>query len=176
MSRLNVDQIYTRTGTGTPALREMPAFFALRNGNKSLTAGSWGTSDLNAVIFDTNSWYDATTNYRYTPQIAGYYQFSSSLYLRATSGMTQIACGIAKNGTSSIGIFGDFCYPGSAASGSCSVNGLLYMNGSTDYVESVCYTTGSSPYLDGTGSGGLTLGTVGVFYSSFISGFLVRPD
>jgi hypothetical protein len=153
----------------------MPAFFVVKSGNKNLTNGQWLTADLNAVVFDTNSWYD-DTNYRYTPQIAGYYQLSSSLYIRAASGLTQIACGIAKNSTSGIGIFGDYVYPGSAASGSCSVSGLVYMNGSTDYVESVCYSAGTSPFVDGTGTGGVTLGTAGVFYGSFLSGFLVRPD
>lgn len=173
MSRLNVDQIYTRTGTGSPTIREMPAFFAISDGNKNQTNNTWTVAGLDLIIFDTNSWYNTST-YRYTPQIAGYYQFNTTLYFRSASGQTQIACAIAKNGTSSIGLNGDLAYSAFTIAGSTSTGGLLYMNGSTDYVQSIGYVYGTSPYLSSPSAGASQ--TIGTTYESFLSGFLVRPD
>lgn len=175
VEQINVDQIRTRTGTGTPVVREIPAFLAYRNGNKSVGNAVWTTADFNAVDFDTNSWFDTATG-RYTPQIAGYYQFNSTVYMRASASMNQVSVGIAKNGTAGNGLFGSYNTSGSASSGSASVGGVIYLNGSTDYVEGVVYGNGTSPYLDGTGTIPLGATSVGTVYVSYLTGFLVRPD
>lgn len=177
-SVLKVDTIKSPAGneaitiseSGVPQLN-VPAFLAYRNGNKSVGNAVWDKADFNAVAFDTNNWYDTNT-YRYVPQIAGYYHLNSSVYMRASASMNQVACGIAKNGTSSIGLFGSYSASGAATGGSANVSGIIYLNGSTDYVEGVIYGNGTSPYLDGSGT--LPLGTVATTYVSYITGFLVR--
>jgi hypothetical protein len=162
MSRLNVDQIYTRTGTGTPALREMPAFRVwLSTASVSLTNNVAGTVQHDTVEFDTNSFWDAV-NYRYTPQIAGYYQFNWNANLAVTNA-TGFYNGIRKNGsdvthnriTNTTGSIGTYRLLGSE---------LVYLNGSTDYIDHYVIGQGSAVTLNG----GQTI--------TFLSGFLVRPD
>ena len=89
---------------------------------------------FDTVVFDTDSWFD-TTNYRYTPQQAGYYFFD---FLYNTSGSGTPSYGVAslrKNGT----IFADrFLSISNNQYNSVSICGFIELNGSTDYVEGYC--------------------------------------
>ena len=73
-----VGQVLQTDGNGnlTWVTPNSPAFFAYWNANSSQsisnttnTAASWLTSEM----FDTDSAYDNSTNYRFTPQVAGKY-------------------------------------------------------------------------------------------------------
>jgi hypothetical protein len=132
MSRLNVDQIYTRTGTGSPIIREMPAFQAFLGTAQNNVGSSLVKVNINTIDFDTNSWFD-TVNYRYTPQIAGYYFFKGEGIVQTTTSVTSQQVQVRKNNTSIVGrVIGR-----ATASNSYYIQatGLVYMNGSTDYVE-----------------------------------------
>lgn len=177
MSRLNVDQIHTRTGTGSPAIREMPTFFVYRETpNQTLTTDLWQKAAMDTVVYDSEGWYDETTNYRYTPQIAGWYQFNLECFLSASSGATVTGCAVGKNGVDGLGIFSNYSAVAGGTGGSSMCSGLLYLNGTGDYAEAFMLATGVSPSLRG---GTLSLGAapppVTVYVSSW-SGFLVRPD
>jgi hypothetical protein len=93
-----------------------------------------------ADCFDTQGWFD-TSNNRYIPQIAGYYQFRGLLAITGTTQSLQIAA-IYKNGSR----FGTSSVSRIAISStmSLSVTELIYMNGSTDYVELYGLITASS--------------------------------
>ena len=52
---------------------------------------------------------------------------------------------VYKNG--GVAISGNLNVPVSSVDGIGTVNGLLYMNGSTDYVEMYCYVAGTSPVI-----------------------------
>lgn len=166
MSRLNVDQIYTRTGTGSPAIREMPAFRALAAGDQAVTNSTVTRVTLSNVQFDTNGWFDGTTNYRYTPQIAGYYFFRGMVAANGTS-MTQAVSYIRKNGNP---------YSLTVSRTATSVNQyvevstIVYLNGSTDYVDQAGLVTASSGAEFFTSVGNESWAT------STFEGFLVRPD
>lgn len=57
-----------------------PAFSAYRGGpNQALTTGTYTKVQLNIEEFDTNNNFDSSTNYRFTPTVAGYYQFQGRL-------------------------------------------------------------------------------------------------
>ena len=80
--------------------------------------------------FDTNSNYDVSTS-KFTPTVAGYYLITASVSAAVASGAYNIIY-VYKNGTA------QFFGPASATAGiydSIPVTGLLYLNGSTDYVE-----------------------------------------
>lgn len=164
MSRINVDQIYTRSGTGSPIIREMPAFYAYRNGTQSITSSTSTTIQLNAELYDTEGWFN-TSLYRYTPQIAGYYQFNWGIYIRATSGATRGLCVLLKNDSANDYIRGAYLQAFGGTDWNASGAGLIYMNGSTDYVQIQGYLTATSPVVQGTYAG-----------DTFLCGFLVRPD
>lgn len=113
-----------------------PAFSAVLSGTQSVTASTFTKINFNTEEFDTNSNYDTTT-YRFTPTVAGYYQISVAIYPNTTT--TALSCYTYKNGSNYKG------GAGTSASAVCSC--LVYLNGSTDYVEAYAYLTGTSPVI-----------------------------
>jgi hypothetical protein len=121
------------TGIVVPTAAD-PAFSAYNNGSTtSVSGGTWTKIVLNTEEFDTNSNFDNTTNYRFTPTVAGYYQISATV-ASSWSGTapTHSSVAIYKNGTifkwGEIGAL-------SADIGSVSVSSIISFNGSSDYVE-----------------------------------------
>lgn len=122
-----------------------PAFSATQGSqtvnNAVFTKIACGTEE-----FDTASCYDSTTNYRFVPNIAGYYQVNGYYYLNSTSGGCVTA--VYKNGSAAKS--GSFSIANSYGAAS-TIGALIYLNGSTDYVELYSYqNTGST--VTGSGS------------------------
>ena len=118
----------------------MPAFSAYSSSTQSVSTNTWTKVQCGTKEFDTNNNYDNTTNYRFTPTIAGYYQVNGSVSLGGGStGLCTI--GIYKNGSiykngmqfnTTIYILTTSC--------------LIYCNGSTDYIELYGYNAGSGGF------------------------------
>ena len=113
-----------------------PAFRAYRTtSTQSFSANTWTEVQLNGESYDTASCFDSTTNYRFTPNKAGYYQFNgASNNQRSGTGLLYGA--IYKNGA---GAAVTGFQLGSADTFSPVVNDIIYMNGTTDYVELYVY-------------------------------------
>ena len=125
-----------------------PAFNAYRSGaNQSITSGVVTKVALNAEFFDTDNCFDPTTNYRFTPNKAGYYQLNLTFALTGT--VTRLTGDLFFNGAQSNRPF-DTTISG-VISGSGST--ILYFNGSTDYAEMYVYMTGSSLALTSSVAG-----------------------
>jgi len=150
----------------TVATAAAPAFSAYANASQSVTGNVVTKVALQAENFDTNSNFDSTTNYRFTPTVAGYYEFNAQVYLVGTITTVQFALSIYKNGnlaerlvdinpSSSLSANGSSVFGGSS---------LIYMNGSTDYVELYGY------YYLGTCTFSQNSGTI----TSRFSGSMVR--
>jgi hypothetical protein len=127
------------TDTGrliTPATlagRNIPCFRAyLSSGTQSITNSTWTKVTLDAESFDTNSWFDSTTNYRFTPLKAGYYRVNITTFFSSLTNRYQLS--IYKNGSAvsnmSINATGD--------SGGTHTD-IVYLNGSSDYIEFYVY-------------------------------------
>ena len=108
-----------------------PAFRAYTNSTTTLTSGVAAKITLGAEDFDTASCFASS---RFTPNVAGYYQINASVLLSAASGTPGaafFAALIYRNGS--------FWTGGSHASDADSrgstVSDLIYLNGTTDYVE-----------------------------------------
>ena len=115
-----------------------PAFSVYRNGNQTVTAATFTKVQLDTEEFDTNSNFDSTTNYRFTPTVSGYYQVSAVVSFGTTSTITRALCFIAKNGNN--------YKTGSDVNSSVFSNvatALIYMNGSTDYLELFGWVNGA---------------------------------
>lgn len=143
------------TGTATLGI-DGPAFYAYNNTTQSISTGTFVKVALPLEGFDTANAFDATTNYRFTPLTAGYYQISGAVY---GNGTNRLIVSLFKNGTE---LFrgSDF----SATAGySGMVSALVYCNGSTDYVE--LYTS--------SGNVG-TIGFAGATALNWMTGSLVR--
>jgi hypothetical protein len=138
----------------------MPAFSAYQGTGQVLTSGVYTKIALNTERFDTNNNFDSTTNYRFTPTVTGYYQINYELYAITTSTITTFIGMIYKNG--GVYEYGVLNYINSAQA--CSASSLVYMNGSTDYLEL---------YISVAGAGTLTASaTSGA--TNYMSGYLVR--
>ena len=118
--------------TGTVMVSgNMPAFSAYSNASQTIANNTFTKLQINTEEFDTASAYDNATNYRFTPLVAGYYQVNGAYY-PAGSALGYNTCAIYKNG--SIFKSGNSCPNNTTTLGS-SVSCLIYLNGSTDYIE-----------------------------------------
>jgi len=124
----------TQSYLGTNVAGNGPAFSAYRGTTtQAVSATTYTKIQFNVEEFDTNSNYDNTTNYRFTPTVAGYYQITLGIY-STTSIAANFYAYIYKNGT----IFKTLTNiptGGGGTSASIAGSALIYLNGSTDYVE-----------------------------------------
>lgn len=122
---------------GTNVAGNGPAFSAYQStAQANLTASTYTKILFQTEEFDTNNNFDSTTNYRFTPTVAGYYQINSLLSFLGTPAVPTII--IYKNGA--VYKYGVF-FGGGVANPSLNVSSVVYLNGSTDYVEIYAYTT-----------------------------------
>jgi hypothetical protein len=131
----NTVTIAAQTGTLNAA---GPAFNAYLSATQNVSASTFTKIQLNAEVFDTNSNFDSTTNYRFTPTVAGYYLFQGSVILQQTSGTGSVALvAIYKNGSN---ISQNELTSVYSSGLTLQTFILVSMNGTTDYVELYAYT------------------------------------
>ena len=135
----NGTTIMTVSSTGVSTQVGVPAFSAYQSSAQSVSSGTWTKITFTTVDFDTNSNY-STANSRFTPTVAGYYQVTGRIRPNSTNGEAEI--GIYKNG--SAWFHGSNVNVSSGNQWGVLGTGLLYMNGSTDYVEIYLYITNSA--------------------------------
>lgn len=104
--------------------------------NQTLTNNTFTKVQLNAETFDTNNEFDSTTNYRFTPTIAGYFRISAIMETTAT---TRSIGMFYKNG-SEVTRWSD-TYSNNV--GGSSGTDVIYLNGTTDYIELYAYLSGT---------------------------------
>jgi hypothetical protein len=148
--------------TGTVQINNGPAFAAYSGSGQNFTTSTFTKVTLDTEIFDTNNNFASS---RFTPTVAGYYQINGGVHLSNTSAyMTNAVTAIYKNGSlytksqinmGSAGNINDTTY--------C-VSAVIYLNGSTDYVELYTYeVAGGTPQVVG-----------GTTYDTQMSGCLLR--
>jgi hypothetical protein len=116
-----------------------PAFSVVLAASQSINASVNTKLAFASKIFDTNNNFDATTNYRFTPTVAGYYQFTGCFFMPVANTVRTGAL-IYKNGIETLSNYGT---GNGINGGQCqNVTGLLYANGSTDYFELYAVQTG----------------------------------
>lgn len=144
-----LDGSVTQAKLGTSVAGNGPSFGAYRSSDQSVTTNTWTKVQLNTEEWDTANCFDSTTNYRFTPTVAGYYQINGGFYAGASGTITRIIIGIYKNG--SIYKLGNYMAPATADSlrGVAVVSSMVYFNGTTDYVELYGYITGTGPVFAG---------------------------
>jgi hypothetical protein len=118
-------------------LPNAPAFSAYAGSATSLAATAFTKVDFSVEEFDTNGNFASS---RFTPTVAGYYQINAAVQISGT--IPNALASIYKNGT----IHKSGSYElGSQVDPIKSVNALVYMNGSTDYVEIFAFNGTASP-------------------------------
>jgi hypothetical protein len=129
----------------TPAAGNGPAFRAFRTtSSQSLTGGVYTKIEFNGETFDTASAYDNATNYRFTPQTAGYYIVSVAAALSQPFNADNRILAIYKNGSIYSEVYG------AGTAGGAIATDVVYLNGSTDYVEGYAFVSSNSSIADST--------------------------
>ena len=129
-----------------------PAFSAYQSSSQSISAATNTKVQFQTEVFDTNNCFDSSTNYRFTPNVAGYYQITGGVYYGAPAQLSQAY--IYKNGS-------HYQNNDYSTRNGVYVTGLVYCNGSTDYIELYVYITSGA---------GLTATAVNTYFQ----GALVR--
>lgn len=129
------DQFTLATGAKSSFL--YPAFEAYLSADQGSNADdTYVKAQIDTEIFDTDNCYDNTTNYRFTPTVAGKYFVYGSSKIQCDTSLTMAVMRllIYKNGS----LWKQSTFDpadNQANSLSLDVNGILDMNGTTDYVE-----------------------------------------
>ena len=135
------------TMTLNSTMKATPAFEAYRSSIQSISTGTSTKIQYQDEVFDTDSAYDNSTNYRFTPQTAGKYFIFASVQSGETSDFDDFQIQIHKNGSTYAQTrirhhYGDNI--------NCQV--IVDMNGSSDYVEGFVYqASGSNLNVSGAG-------------------------
>jgi hypothetical protein len=132
--------------TGTVMVSgNMPTFSVGFGGSQTINNGATSKIQFGTVVWDTANCFDAVTNYRFTPNVAGYYQLNASVRMSGgtSGGGAESFLAIYQNnsalyrGTNSVGTSSSYM--------TLSCSGIAYCNGTTDYIEIFVYNnTGSN--------------------------------
>lgn len=110
-----------------------PAFSAYSNATTTLTANTDVKVTFGVELFDTASCFSSS---RFTPNVAGYYIVNVCLNVNFWVG-TIFSALVYKNG--SVYQRGQTAYPQSVGGVRASISTLVYLNGTTDYIEGYGY-------------------------------------
>ena len=129
----------TNSGTATGfGGANTPAFEAYLNTTQDIGDGVMTKITANVERFDTDSAYDHSSNYRFTPQTAGkYYVYLEAVGYSTTGGDTNIIVAygeIRKNGSRYIYNV-DHQPSYGVRQQTINISGIIDMNGSSDYLE-----------------------------------------
>lgn len=134
-----------------------PAFSASLGSNQTLSNGVVTKLNLNLEAFDTNNRYD-TSLYRFTPNVAGYYFVTGRAVIPGAN--YQMVMIYKNGGVVKNGVQGE----ATNAPYGVTVSGLVYLNGSTDFIElyAVQFATGG-------GSATANAGEAACFFDAFMA-------
>lgn len=141
-----------------------PVFNVTLSANQTITSGVYTKINFDTVIFDPEGYFD-TVNYQYEPLVAGYYQINAIVEADGTN-LSNTWGGINKNGS-------EYAETNWASGAIGAVNlvasTIVYLNGSTDYID--FYVKGT------TTSGDITIyGGSGTESYCRLTGSLIRFD
>ena len=137
-----------------------PSFHAYNPQNGNIATSTNVVISNNTELFDSSSAYD-TSNYRFTPQVAGYYfLYASVRYQSSTTSFDRIDLSISKNGSTILS-----ARNGNRDYSTCNVSGIVQANGSSDYFDMQSYQA----------SGGTISITTDDEYTYF-GGFLIKKS
>jgi len=113
-----------------------PAFEAFLTSDQTVSDATLTKCQVNSEIFDTDNCYDNSTNYRFTPNVAGRYNVYGALHFEADADnrLAGVEIAIYKNGS----IYSDLpiqFYTNYEKKMTPFISSVIYLNGSSDYVE-----------------------------------------
>ena len=137
------------TGSGTVSQSNLatnvagtgPAFSAIKGSGQTVTSGVFTKVTYDGEEFDTGSSFASSI---FQPTVAGYYQINGLVYVQGATYVTRTLSMLKKNGSGEFKFGSDQIVPAATTSEARSaLSALVYMNGSTDYLEMYVLATGS---------------------------------
>jgi len=110
---------------------------------QSLTSSTWTKVQFNGENFDTDNCFDSSTNYRFTPTKAGYYAVHGQVDI-SYSGTEPSSQSVALYKNGSVEKKTQSSGTGLPYGARVNLNHLVYMNGSSDYLELFAYVNQTS--------------------------------
>jgi hypothetical protein len=141
----------------SPLAGSGPTFSVSASAAQTISNSTLTKMQFNTKSFDTNNNFDATTNYRFTPTVAGYYQINATINYQGGTAYSSNFMGIYiyKNGSNYNPAAFALCSFASAIN-----TVVIYLNGSTDYSEIYCQQgSGSSLTIIGINFSGSLIRT-----------------
>jgi hypothetical protein len=138
VSGVNVLSLPANTGTVLTTASTFggtgPAFAAYASAAQTVTLATATKVAIDTELFDTASCFDTST-YRFTPNVAGYYQVNITLRGFVATTFTVLSGQIFKNGS----VFNRLTNLNTTfsvgAASQLSGSDIIYLNGTTDYIE-----------------------------------------
>ena len=112
-----------------------PAFEAYVSSDQTIGDLVQTKTEFDTEVFDTDGYYDNSTNYRFTPLVAGKYYVYTQLYLKGTGDFDRGRTFIRKNGFNYKHGISDPVNTTPLNADSVGASAIIEMNGSTDYLE-----------------------------------------
>ena len=132
-----IDSAGRVTFSQIPKVTNHPAFRIKRSADQTgLSDASFTKVQFDDEVFDNGGYYDNSTNYRYTPLIAGYYYFQTTMQITGTT-VTQITPALYKNGAAIQ--WGGMTQADTMTTSFGTVDAVVHMNGSSDYMEAFIF-------------------------------------
>lgn len=157
------DSNVTQPKLGANVAGNGPAFRAYASTVTNIQQAVSTKITLDAENFDTNLNFNAS---RFTPTTAGYYQINATLSITTISAVVGFFAIISKNGSSyAYGSgYGTISNPARRST----VSDVIYLNGSTDYIELAGY------FVSRDSPGAVGINTEADSLATFMSGCLIR--
>ena len=119
-------------GSGAKSSFLYPAFEASLSSDQTLSDAVETKVQFDNEIFDSNNCYDATTNYRFLPTVAGKYFVYLKINFVGSGGINDTFTKIKKNGVNQII---DLNNDSALVQQAQITMGVIDMNGTSDYIE-----------------------------------------
>jgi hypothetical protein len=145
--------VLTLPATSGTVMVNGPAFSAVASGEQTVSFSTFTKVDITSETFDTNSNYDAA-NSRFTPTVAGYYQVNGAVSCNGSTTLTRAMVLLYKNGSEYSRGTNILASLTITSPTSVTFSEVVYMNGSTDYIELYGFITGTgtATFADAFGS------------------------
>lgn len=134
VQKLTNDQVDAAAAISQTKIAGGPTFSARRSTTQAIGTGSATKVQLDSEEWDSNSYYDAVTNFRFLPLVAGYYQINGAVGLDSLGSEISCYASIFKNGSEYRR--GTLLFTSNTSQNLAPVvSSVVQFNGSTDYVE-----------------------------------------
>lgn len=141
------DATVTQPELATGVAGTGPAFSAYLNSSQTISSAVAAKITFDTELFDTNSNFSSS---KFTPTVAGYYQITVCCAVGTTTTSHGLQTGIWKNGSQYV--WGNLANANTAIYPYATCSSIVYLNGSTDYVEGYVYGSIGATFNPLTGS------------------------